>query len=62
MFDVSQEENVLFNYLLKIHRLSIVPLPDRAKRLSVFVTEQFGWKFSEEEDIPDDEKPVVVQI
>jgi len=62
MFDVSQEENVLFNYLLKIHRLSIVPLPDRAKRLSVFVTEQFGWKFTEEEDIPDDEKPVVVQI
>merc|ERR1719245_1089109 len=62
MFDVSQEENILFNYLHQIYKLAKVPLPGRSNRLKVFVTEQFGWRFLEQEEVPDDEKPVVVEI
>jgi len=62
MFQVEQDQNLLFNYLNHLIIASQTAYPERSKRLASFVTDQFGWKLHDSGYIPEDEQPVVVEL
>jgi hypothetical protein len=62
MFEIKEDRNLLFVYLSRIIQLSSKSMPERSARLSKFIGDQFGWQAREDDYVPEDERPVVVEI